>query len=77
VAADIDILCSRKKDNIADLTANPNNKILFPLSKLGCPAWAEKGENIIREELKYKPIHTFYAQKEERNNDPLVEKDVV
>jgi putative membrane protein len=77
VAADIDILCSRKKDNIADLTANPKNKILFPLSKLGCPAWAEKGEDAIREELRYKTAHTFYAQREEQDKDPQVNNETV
>jgi putative membrane protein len=54
IAADVDIISSRKKANIREIVRHANNKVLFPLSNAPYPVWAERGEHVIREELKYK-----------------------
>jgi hypothetical protein len=62
IASDIDVICSRKKPSISDLVKSDDNKVLFPLSTLGYPAWAVRSERVIREELSYKTIAAFNAQ---------------
>jgi putative membrane protein len=54
IAADVDIISSRKKANIREIVRHANNKVLFPLSNAPYPVWAERAEHVIREELKYK-----------------------
>jgi ion channel-forming bestrophin family protein len=62
IASDIDVICSRKKPKISDLVASPENKVFFPLSSLGYPAWAERSERVIRDELRFKTVAAFNSQ---------------
>ena len=70
IASDIDIICSRKKSNISELVSSSENKVLFPLSSLGYPAWAGKSERVIRDELKYKTTVAFIDQ-QRSSDDPV------
>jgi putative membrane protein len=65
IANDIDVICSKPKPRIADLVKSPENKPFFPLSNMGAPAWAERSEKVIREELKFKVVSAFNAQKQQ------------
>lgn len=62
IAADVDIISSRKKPNVRELVRSANNKVLYPLSNAPYPVWARRSEAIIREELKYKAVMVMMSR---------------
>jgi putative membrane protein len=64
IANDIDVICSIEKPKIADLVKSPKNKPFYPLSSMSAPAWAERSEKVVREELKFKVVASFNAQRQ-------------
>lgn len=79
IAADLDVIASRKKPSIQDLVTNQNNKVMFPLSNAGYPVWRQRSERVIREELRYRAEMSmnwrFPKVVERRNSDKLKEKE--
>jgi putative membrane protein len=59
IAADLDVLSSRKKPDINELIASGRNKVLFPLSHAGHPEWVKQSEEVIRGELRFKAEMMF------------------
>jgi hypothetical protein len=62
IAADLDIISSRKKPAMSDFMTSADNKVMFPLSSSGYPVWAVRSESVIREELKYKTEIAYSAR---------------
>jgi len=65
IASDVDVICSKEKPKISDLVTSSNNKPFFPLSNMSAPAWAERSEKVIREQLKFKVVKRFNAQRQQ------------
>jgi ion channel-forming bestrophin family protein len=63
IAADLDIISSRKKPAISDFMTSDDNKVMFPLSSSGYPVWAMRSETVIRDELKYKTEVAYSVRK--------------
>jgi putative membrane protein len=62
IAADVDIIASRKKVSVSSFVESDANKVMFPLSMTGYPAWAQRSEKTIRDELKFKTEAAFNAR---------------
>jgi ion channel-forming bestrophin family protein len=54
IAADLDVISSRKRPDINKIITSQSNKVLFPLSHAGYPEWLNESEEVIRGELRFK-----------------------
>jgi hypothetical protein len=59
IAADLDVISSRKRPNIEEIIKSKQNKVLFPLSHASYPDWTKEPEGGIRGELRYKAEMMF------------------
>jgi ion channel-forming bestrophin family protein len=64
LAAEIDIISSKKKPKSEEWVMKSENMVLFPISSSGYQAWANRGEKRIRQELKAKTEIGYAARKE-------------
>jgi putative membrane protein len=68
IAADLDVLSSRKKPDINEIITSGRNKVLFPLSHAGHPDWAKESEEVIRGELRFK-AEMMFTRRETANTN--------
>jgi len=69
IATELDIIASKKKPANRDWIESLDNKVLFPLSQSGWQAWAQRGEQKVREALKAKTELGFEARREMMGQD--------
>lgn len=64
IAAELDIIAARPKPRTRNYVNNPENRMLFPLSTTSFPAWAQRGEDKIRQALLAKCESGFAMRRE-------------
>jgi len=69
IASELDVIASKKKPANRDWIETLDNKVLFPLSHSGWQAWAQRGEDKVREALKAKTELGYEARKEMMHQD--------
>jgi len=65
VAAEMDVIASRKKPTPSDWIESVNNRVLWPMSNAGWPVWMDRGEDKIRNAIKHK-LETAFEHKKHR-----------
>jgi putative membrane protein len=63
IAADLDVISSRKRPNMKEIITSKKNKVLYPLSHAGYDKWAAESEQVIRGELKFKAEMMYKRRK--------------
>jgi ion channel-forming bestrophin family protein len=69
IAADLDVISSKKKPDIRQIITSERNKVLFPLSHAGHPDWAKESEQVIRGELRFKAEMMFTRRAATKTDD--------
>jgi|ERR1700761_2198100 len=69
IAADLDVISSRKRPDMKQIITSENNKVLFPLSHAGYSEWAKESEMVIRGELRYKAEMMFSRRESPTDNE--------
>jgi predicted membrane chloride channel (bestrophin family) len=63
IAAEMDIIASRRKLRSREWMESIDNRVLWPLSTSGWPVWMKRSEDKIREAVVHKVEATFMSQK--------------
>jgi len=63
IAAEMDVIASRRKPKSSEWIESMQNRVLWPLSSSGWPVWMSRDENKIREAVVHKVEATFLSQK--------------
>lgn len=74
VAAEMDMIASKRKRTNAEWIESPENRPFWPLSNSGYPVWANRSEEKIRESVKHKVEALFESKREDREAVPVKEK---
>ncbi|KAH6611728.1 Bestrophin, RFP-TM, chloride channel-domain-containing protein [Chaetomium sp. MPI-SDFR-AT-0129] len=63
IAAEMDVIASRRKPRSSEWMESIENRVLWPLSSSGWPVWMGRSEDKIREAVVHKVEATFMSQK--------------
>ncbi|KAK4121035.1 UPF0187-domain-containing protein [Parathielavia appendiculata] len=63
IAAEMDVIASKKKQPSSQWMESNENRVLWPLSHSGWPVWMSRSEDSIREAVTHKVEATFMSQK--------------
>jgi len=63
IAAEMDVIASRRKPKSSEWMESIDNRVLWPLSGSGWPVWMKRSEDKIREAVIHKVESTFMSQK--------------
>jgi putative membrane protein len=76
IAADLDVISSRKRPNMKEIITSKKNKVMFPLSHAGYDVWATESEQVIRSELRFKAEMMYKRRNADSSTRPKVDHSV-